>query len=358
MNRENGDVVLVTGATGFVALHIIKLLQSEGYRVRGTVRSLKNENKLKPLRNLCPEAKHPLELVEADLTKDDGWEEAVKGCTYCLHVASPFPSTMPKKEEDLIIPAVEGTKRVLKACADAGTFKRVVLTSSIAAVHGEYPSDKDRIYTEEDWTDLSKDMDPYVKSKTMAEKAAWDFVASLPPNRKFELSTVNPGLIFGPCIGDEVSTSLSMIHRMMSILTMPMVPRIQMSICDVRDVALAHLHAMTIPEAGNNRHLINSGHMWYPDVAKVLHEEFGPLGYCIPKWTAPYIGVYLSSFVDSSATLVLPLIGRTCVFSNRRMVEVLKVEPHNLKDIILETAHSLIECGAIKKTRQYTRSKI
>lgn len=353
MSEKKDGLILVTGATGFIALHIIQLLQREGYRVRGTVRSLKNEAKLKPLKSLCPDAKFPIELVEADLTKDNGWDEAAKGCRYCIHVASPFPNAPPKKDEDIMIPAIEGTKRVLKACANAGTIKRIVLTSSISAVHGESSNEEGRVYDENDWSDVSSpDIDAYAKSKTLAERAAWDFVRSLPPEQKIELVTINPSLVMGPSISGVVCTSLELLKRLMEG-SMPLIPQMYIAICDVRDVALAHLRAMTEPEAANCRHIITSAHLWLQDMAHILRNEFAPQGYFIPTWPAPYFCLYLYSFIDSSTKLILPRIRQTYTFSNKRMKEVLKVDPHNAQDTLIDTVHGFIECGVVKKTNKY-----
>lgn len=353
MSDRKEAPVLVTGATGFIALHIIQLLQREGYRVRGTVRSLKNENKLKPLKSLCPNAKYPLELVEADLTEDNGWDDAAKGCHYCIHVASPFPNAPPKKEEDLMIPAVEGTKRVFRACTNAGTVKRIVLTSSISAVHGESSNEEGRVYTEDDWSDISSsDIDAYAKSKTLAEKAAWEFVRALPPEKAIELVTINPSLVMGPSISGVVCTSLELIKRLMDG-SMPLIPRIYIAICDVRDVALAHVRAISKPEAANCRHIVTSAHLWLQDIAHVLRNEFAPHGYFIPTWPAPYFSLYLYSFLDNSTKLILPRIGQTYTFSNRRMKDVLEVDPRMSQDTLIDTVYGLIECGVVKKTKNY-----
>ncbi|XP_054707123.1 uncharacterized protein LOC129216928 [Uloborus diversus] len=357
MPASKNELVLVTGASGFIALHIIDLLQREGYRVRGTVRSLKNEAKLKPLLNLCPNAKHKLELVEADLTRDGGWEQAAKDCTYVIHVASPFPNAPPKSLDDLMVPAVEGTKRVLKACASAGTVKRVVLTSSISAVHGESTNEEGRVYGEDDWSDVtSPAMDAYAKSKTLAEKAAWDFVRALPSGNRMELVTVNPSLVMGPSISGVVCTSLELIKRLMDG-SMPLIPRLYISICDVRDVALAHLRAMIVPEAANKRHVVASAHLWLGDMAHILRNEFAPQGYFIPTWPAPYFSLWLYSFLDCSSKLILERIGKTYTFSNQRMKEVLKVEPRKAEDTLIDTVHGMIECGVVKKTKNYKPRK-
>lgn len=349
MAERKDGLVLVTGATGFIALHIIRVLQRNGYDVRGTVRSLSNEARIKPLKF----AKFPVELVEADLTQDAGWDEAAKGCTYCIHVASPFPNAPPKRDEDLIIPAVDGTKRILRACVNAGTIKRIVLTSSISAVHGESSNEEGRIYTEDDWSDVSSpDMDAYAKSKTLAEKAAWDFIHALPADKKIELVTVNPSLVMGPSISGVVCTSLELLKRLMEG-SMPLIPRLHIAICDVRDVAVAHLRAMTEPTAANCRHLVTSAHLWLQDIAHILRNEFASQGYFIPTWPAPYFSLYLYSFIDNSTKLILPRIGKTYTFSNRRMKEVLKVDPRNASETLIDTVHGFIECGIIKKTNNY-----
>lgn len=349
--------VLVTGATGFLALHIVQLLQREGYRVRGTVRSLRDERKLQPLRGLCPGARFPdVELVEADLTRDEGWDAAARGCTHCLHVASPFPNAPPRRDEDLTVPAVEGTRRVLAACARAGTVRRVVLTSSISAVHGESSSDEGRTYTEEDWSDTgAPDMDAYARSKTLAERAAWQFVEG-PGAGGLELSVVNPALVMGPPIGGVVCTSLELVKRLMEG-SMPLIPRLHLAACDVRDVALSHLRAMTEPRAAGRRHLVAASHLWLGDMAHVLRNEFAPQGYFVPTWPAPYFSLYLYAFLDRSTRLILPRIGRTYAFSGRRMREVLRVEPRGAAETLVDTVHGLIECGAVKRTKGYVPRK-
>lgn len=200
--------VLVTGVSGFIASWVAYAALDVGYRVRGTVRSLANESKVRHLRDLCPGSKHQLELVEADLTSDAGWAEAVRGCQYVLHVASPFVVGEPNDPNELIVPAVEGTLRVLRAAAAMETLpRRVVVTSSVAAVsNGHRKTD----FTDDDWTvldDPSAPVSAYPRSKTMAEAAAWRFVAELPPERRFELATVNPSAVLGPLLSSNSCAS-------------------------------------------------------------------------------------------------------------------------------------------------------
>lgn len=357
---SGGDspLVLVTGASGYIAAHVIKLLQEEGYRVRGTVRDLQNEGKVKHLKDLCPDARYPLELVEADLLKEDTWKEAVKDCTYVIHTASPFPSTPPPNPDDVIKPALDGTKNVLQACAEAGTIKRVVITSSAVAIHGETVMEEGKVYSENDWTNPdSTSLDVYCKSKTLAERAAWDFVnKELPEDKAFELSVINPCLVLGPVINGTISTSVEIVKRLME-RSMPMVPKANFAVCDVRDVALAHVKAMTLPNAANHRHIICTQNVWFKDIGLALSKEFKPYGYSIPSMVAPYFAVWLNSFIDKMSRAILPRIGREFRFDNKRMKDELGITPYELNKTLLDTAHSLIDNGFIKKSKKYKQSK-
>ncbi|GFO29722.1 NADPH-dependent aldehyde reductase ari1-like isoform x2, partial [Plakobranchus ocellatus] len=240
-------LVLVTGASGFLGRHVVKVLQEKGYRVRGTVRSLKNAKRVEHLYNLCPNAKFKLELVEADLTKDETWLDAVEGCTYIHHVASPFPLEDVNRDEEIIGPAIQGTLGVMKAAAKTGMVKRIVLTSSSSAV-GFVGGNKDP-RTEKDWTNINdKGISAYPKSKVLAEKAAWEFVANLPENEKFELAVINPVFILGPVLQGSGGTSFEIIQQIL-MKEVPVVPHFNLGVCDVRDVAEAHLRCMTLPEA-------------------------------------------------------------------------------------------------------------
>lgn len=355
---DSSGVVLVTGASGFIAIHVVRALLKQGFRVRGTVRDAKNDRKTEPLRACCPEARHPVELVEADLLDDAGWAEAVSGCQFVAHVASPFPNVDPKNADDVIRPAVEGTRRVLKFASEAGTVKRVVVTSSLLAVHGEVDTPAEREYDEDDWTDVEfKGVDAYTKSKVLAEKAAWEFVDTLPADKRFELATINPGLVFGPPLHGTYGTSLEVIKRLLDKST-PLVPRVNVFVCDVRDVAKAHVQALIVPEAAGKRHIIYSGNAWLKDIAMILREELSGQGYCITSLTAPDIGVWLAGCVDKSAKMLYPRVGKVYSFSNRRMREVLGVEPRPIRDTVLDTAHGLIQAGAIQETSKYVRKEL
>ncbi|KAK7478306.1 hypothetical protein BaRGS_00030458, partial [Batillaria attramentaria] len=346
--------VLVTGASGYIATHVIKQLQEAGYQVRGTVRSLsdseENKDKVKHLQELCPDAAHKLELVEADLTKPESWEAAVKGVTYVIHVASPFPASQPKDENEVIQPAVEGTQSVLKACVATKTVKRVVLTSSCVAVNWSN-TNSDKVHTEEDWSDVES-LDAYAKSKTLAEKAAWDYIKELPDEDKIELAVINPAYVMGPVLHGSQCTSMEVAKRLLE-RSLPAVPKLNFAIVDVRDVAAAHVKAMTSPEAAGNRHLIVNTNMWMKEMAQILAKEFRPQGYSVPTVNCPYFALWMSALFDKSVKMILPQVNKVHKFDNKRMKEVLGIEPHDAKETIIDMAYSLIENGFIKKTKKY-----
>ncbi|XP_071545349.1 uncharacterized protein [Panulirus ornatus] len=356
-------VILVTGASGYVGSHVTKLLLEEGHRVRGTVRSLENEAKIDSLKNLVPDAKFPLELVAADLTKDEGWDKAVEGCSGIMHVASPFPdlTNVVVPEEELIGPAKEGTLRVLKAAAAASakTVKRVVLTASFASVFGEPTPEADKVYNEENWTDPeSATIDSYTKSKTIAEKAAWDFVKELPDDQKFELAVINPTLIMGPALleGHKNATSVNLMSQIVN-KAYPGVPRLNFSICDVRDVAKAHVKALTIPEAANNRHIISTDSVWMKDIAMAVAKEFKPQGYSISTGQLPYFLCWVAGlFNKGMKNNVLPRIGKVLKVDNKRMVEVLGVEPTAIDCTLQDMVYSLVDLGIVRKAKKYKQA--
>ena len=262
------STVLVTGGSGFVASHCILQLLAAGHRVRTTLRNLKRESDVRTMLDVGgAKRSDELSFVTADLVSDRGWAEAIAGCDYVLHVASPFPANVPQHEDELILPARNGTLRVLRASRDAGV-KRVVLTSSFAAVgYGHEP--RANAFTEDDWTDPDgKQLAPYVKSKTLAERAAWSFMVR--EGGDLELTVINPVGVFGPVLGPDFSASIRLVQRLMDG-AMPGTPRLYFGVVDVRDVADLHIRAMTNPAAKGERFLANAGNgMWMHDMAKIL----------------------------------------------------------------------------------------
>src|SRR5215469_6500314 len=250
------ELVLVTGGSGFIGAHCILALLNAGYRVRTTVRSLKREGDVRAMLKVGGvDAGERLSFVEADLMSDAGWPAAVAGCGYVLHVASPLPPSVPKHEDDLIVPARDGALRVLRAARDAGV-KRVVQTSSFGAI-GYGHKVREAPFDETDWTDVNGgDVIAYSKSKTLAERAAWDFIAK--EGGGLELAVVNPVGVFGPVLGPDYSASILMVQRLMDG-ALPGCPKLYFGAVDVRDVADLHLRAMTQPAAKGERFLATAG---------------------------------------------------------------------------------------------------
>ncbi|MEO7434507.1 MAG: aldehyde reductase [Candidatus Binatia bacterium] len=338
-------LVLVTGATGYIAGHCIRELLEHGYRVRGTVRSLRDSAKTEHLRRIASELGGSVELVETDLSADRGWAEAVAGCTYVQHVASPFPPEVPKDENELIGPAVGGATRVLQACAASGTVKRVVMTSSVAAVVYGHPQGENVVRTEADWSVVEK-CDPYPKSKTLAERAAWDLVAKLPPERRFELAVINPGFVIGPLLNADQGTSGELIRKLM-MRDMPACPEIGFASVDVRDVALAHRLAMERPEAAGNRYICAGDHIWVQDIAKVLAAEFNPRGYRVPTGKLPYAAMWVIAWFDKAVNLALTFVGRKEIVSSAKAQRELGWRMRPVHDSIIATAQTMIDQGIV-----------
>jgi dihydroflavonol-4-reductase len=342
----SGELVLVTGGSGFVGAHCILKLLEAGYRVRTTVRSLDREPEVRAMLKVGgAEPGDTLSFAEADLLSDDGWPEAVAGCAYVLHVASPFPVAMPRDPDELIRPAREGALRVLRAARDGGV-ERVVLTSSFAAIGYGRPHADGTPFTEDDWTDPEADVTAYVKSKTLAERAAWDFIDR--EGGSLELAVVNPVGIFGPVLGTDVSSSIELVRRMMNG-SLPALPRMFFGIVDVRDVADLHLLAMTHPAAAGNRFLAIAGEpMTLTEMARVLRERLGPAARRVPKRVMPD-GVLKSIAVFvPSLRQIIPELGRAKPATNAKARRVLGWTPRSNADALTATGESLIRLGVVR----------
>lgn len=346
---DGKPLVLVTGASGYIGGHVTRELLEHGYRVRGTVRSLSNPKKVDHLRELGARHGGRLELVEADLERDAGWKEAAAGCTFVEHVASPFPAAAPDDENELVRPAVEGTLRVLRAAADAGTVRRVVLTSSVAAVAYGHSQPINRPLTEEDWS-VVENCEAYQKSKTLAERAAWDFVAKLPADKRLELAVVNPGFVAGPLAGPEIGTSGEVVGRLMR-RQLPACPEIGWAVVDVRDVAIAHRLATETPAAAGERFIAAGDHMWMQDIAKLLAGEFGSRGYRPPTGKLPYPILWLIARFDKSVRLVLQYVGKRETVSHDKAERILGWKPRPARETFVDMTESMIEKGLIPSAK-------
>jgi nucleoside-diphosphate-sugar epimerase len=342
------STVLVTGGSGFIASHAILQLLSEGYRVRTTVRSLAREADVRAmLKTGGAEPGDQLDFVAADLEKDAGWPEAVAGCEYVLHVASPFPLKIPKHEDELIVPAREGALRVLRASRDTGV-KRVVLTSSFAAIgYGHAPQTAP--FDETSWTDLSgpRTVPAYPKSKTLAERAAWDFIAN--DGGSLELSVVNPVAVFGPVLGPDYATSIVIVQRLMEG-TVPGCPHISFGAVDVRDVVDLHLRAMTDPAARGERFLAVAGEsVPFVEIARLLKSRMGAAAAKVPTRQIPDWFLRVAAVFDPTIRGVLPELGIVKNATSEKAKRMLGWEPRSNEEAILATAESLVRLGLLRR---------
>lgn len=338
--------VLVTGGSGFIGAHIILQLLAAGHRVRATLRNLnRRDDVLAMLRQGGATSTENLSFVAADLTADAGWPDAATGCDYVLHVASPLPSTVPKDENKLIVPARDGTLRVLRAARDAGV-KRVVVTSSFAAVGYGHPA-RVSPFDETDWTNLDgADVMPYVKSKALAERAAWDFLAR--EGGTLELATVNPTAVLGPVLGPDFSSSIEVVKALMEG-NAPLAPKIQFGLVDVRDVADLHLRAMTDPAARGERFLAIAGPAAsLLDIATVLRARMGEAGRRAPRREMPDWLARGLAFVVPQMREMVPFLGRYAEASSDKARRVLGWNPRPNEESIVATAESLLRLGLVK----------
>lgn len=339
------STVLVTGGSGFIGCHCILQLLTAGYQVRATVRNLKREADVRAMLKVGgAQPDERVSFVVADLENDADWPEAVAGCEYVLHVASPFPDNVPKDENELIVPAREGALRVLRAARNGGV-KRVVLTSSFAAIgYGHEPQETP--FDETNWSNLKDDVGAYMKSKTLAERAAWDFMAKEEGN--LELSVINPVGVLGPVLGPDYSTSILLVQRLMAG-SMPGCPRLYFGLVDVRDVADIHVRAMTNPAAKGERFLAAAGDfMSVAEVAKVLKSRLGPAAKRVPTRELPNWLVRLASFRDPAIRLILPELGKVKNTTNEKAKRILGWAPRSNEEAILATAQSMMRLGLLK----------
>lgn len=340
------QTALVTGGSGFVGSHIILQLVTAGYEVRTTIRNLKREGDVRTMLKVGGvDPGNRLSFYAADLENDMGWREAVSGCDFVLHVASPLPPSVPKNEDELIVPAREGTLRVLRASRD-GRVKRVVLTSSFAAI-GYGHKVRETPFNETDWTDPDgDDVAPYTKSKTLAERAAWDFLSR--EGGSLELSVINPVAVFGPVLGPDYSASILLVQKMMDG-TMPGTPQLYFGAVDVRDVADLHIRAMTHPAAKGERFLALAGDfLTMLDIAKILKARMGESAKRVPSRQLPNWMVRLASLRDPAIKLILPELGKKKNATNEKARRLLGWAPRSNEEAVVAAAESLVRLGLLK----------
>jgi dihydroflavonol-4-reductase len=342
-SRRLDDPVLVTGGSGHVGSHLVSRLLLDGHRVRATVRSPARETSLREA--VAAAGADPgdrLDVFHADLSADDGWAAATAGCAYVHHVASPLPAGQPEHDDELIVPARDGTLRVLRAARDAGVA-RVVMTSSFTAVgYSRKASDE---YDESDWTDPADDNMAYTKAKTLAERAAWDFVRTEADG--LELAVINPTGIFGPLLGPHLSVSTMLVKTMLDG-DMPVAPRVYFGVVDVRDVADLHVRAMTHPAAAGERFLASSGEMIsFLDTARILSDHLGEIAAKVPKQELADEQVRAAAETNPELRALVDQLGRIPVVHADKARDVLGWRPRDPEAAIVDTAHSIVRLGLV-----------
>ena len=330
------EKVLVTGGSGFIALHCIDQLLEKGFMIRTTIRSESRKEEINKAMDKYPNLDQNLEFHICDLLNDEGWEAAVDGCDYVLHVASPFILEVPSDENVLIKPAVDGTLRVLNACSKAHV-KKVVLTSSVAAV--AYGHGVEKTYDESDWSNTGEDsgITPYAKSKTLAEKAAWNFVEELDPDKKFDFTVINPVGVFGPMLTRDIGTSNSLVSRLING-ELPACPATHMGYVDVRDVAKAHVFSMLNSSTNNKRIIVSESEMFFVDVGRILNEagfKKSPTKQ-MPNWLVKFLAIFIKELSGVTKSL-----GRRVDTDKSLAKSLFDWQYISAKDSILDTANQL-----------------
>ena len=333
------EKVLVTGATGYIGLHCIHQLLNQGYSVNGSVRSPDRKDEIiNALKDHNTSTEH-LNIFTMNLTEDAGWDEGMAGCDYLLHVASPI-SLERTDEEYFIKPAIDGVNRALSFAKKYGV-KKVVLTSSVAAIFDTM--EKKNIYDESDWSDPDNPhISAYSKSKTLAERAAWEFLEN--ENHPFELAVINPALVVGASISGDIGESNKAV-AMVAGGKMPVAVPLMFGYVDVRDVAAAHILAMQTPSSNGERFALVEKDLWYKDVAKILRDNgfnkaptFG-----VPVWLAKILANF-----NKELKLTLPYLGRKRSIKSTKAREVLGWNPRSAEESILDIAKQMKDLGMLK----------
>ena len=339
-----GETVLVTGGSGYIAGYCIAQLLNDGAQVRTTLRNLQREAEVRASIGKLADTGNRLTFAKADLDADAGWSEACAGCTTVLHVASPLPSRNPKNDDDLVRPARDGALRVLAAARDNGVA-RVVMTSSTAAVAYGRGGRKEK-FTETDWSNPAdrSDSSAYERSKMIAERAAWEWQRR--EGGTLELVTICPGAVIGPVLSRDFSASLDIVKKLID-RSLPGLPHFGWPLVDVRDIADLHIRAMRAPEAAGQRYIGAGPFYWIEDVARVLRDRVPEISGKVPKLRLPSWVVRLSAFIDPVVRDRLFELDKERPVSAEKAIRELGWAPRSNDDAIVDTARSLIAAGLV-----------
>ncbi|MDY0931647.1 aldehyde reductase [Chryseobacterium sp. CFBP8996] len=335
--------VLLTGVTGFLGSHTTIQLLNKDFDVIGTLRSKDRISSIRETIGKYSPNINNLTFAEADLSDEEIWLDLTKDVDYVLHIASPFPRELPKHENDLIEPAKRGALNILKA-ATANSVKRVVMVSALGTItYGKTKEELSSVFDENDWTDESnlKDTTAYYRSKTIAEKAAWDFLEE--EEAKLEFTTICPAAILGPVIDNDYGTSANIIIGLLNG-SLPALPKIEFDIIDVRSVADLLIKAMEMPQAANNRYIASAGHYNYKEIAQILKQQY-------PERTIPTF--LLPDFITKIFSIFQPLLKPVLLENVTRKINSSKAgkdlnwQPLSAKEAILSCAESILESNIV-----------
>jgi dihydroflavonol-4-reductase len=337
---NNCGIILVTGASGYIASHCIKILLDQGFNVRGTVRSLARKEKYQFLYEVSPNSATQLTLVEAELENVESWRKAVEGCQYVLHVASPIPPYVPKDENEIIKPAVEGTINVLNASLESGVKKVVVTSSCLTLFFGN----DGKCVSEEDWSDTNK-CSHYPKSKVLAERAAWEFYEK--NKEKIQITTVLPSLVLGPSFTVHGNTSEGLMKEIMNN-TYPGIPTpdVNYSIVDVRDVAQGHVNALFNENSNGKRYILSGSNVTNEGIVNIFNDEFGKYGYVFPSKKVTAEDIKASG--HPLAQRIIPMLGKNFQLTNERSIKELNMTYRTTQQSVIDMGLSLIKLGLVE----------
>ena len=335
------EKVLVTGTTGYIGLHCVAQLLESGYHVRGSMRSKEREPEVRNALAKVVNAENRFETCELNLMSDAGWDDAAAGCDYVLHIASPLTEKAPDHEDDIIIPARDGLLRAVKS-AVKNRVKRFVMTSSFSAVGYGHAKD---VFDESHWTDPNQKIGAYNKSKAIAEKAMWNYLSELSEEDKIEAVAINPTLVVGPSLSDDMGSSNMFIQRMLDE-SYSIVPQVHLGFVSVKDTARAHIDAMTHPEASGKRFILSERNMWLTEMNEILNRN----GYTkAPTKKAPNFLIKLMGIFNKEAAVIAGFVGKTKYTNSENAKNILKFNFDGVEDAIVDTAKQMEDLGLIVK---------
>ncbi len=336
------EKIFVSGGSGYIALHCISKLISKGFYVKTSLRSMDRQSEVISSLSKVIDCTNKLEFCELDLMKDEGWNEAIKGCDYVLHIASPLMLGFPKNPDEIIKPAVNGLKRAIQS-AVKNKVKRFVMTSSFAAI-GSGSKTKTK-FNDDDWTNLNNpDLNPYNISKTKAEMVLWDYINNLDEDQKIEVCTINPTVVIGPSLSNDIGGSNLAIRKLLDG-SMPFSARFGIDLVDVQDVADMHIEAMLNKDASGKRFLLSSKMIWYSELSQILRKNNFLKA---PKYIAPNFLIKLFSLFDKEVRLIIDRLGIKYNLKSNNAINILKWKPRSIENAIIETANQLYKLKKVK----------